>query len=142
LPHRGNANSDGFFTVPHSIQQRFKQCNDCSTLFCCCTASTSQVFKAVTLGGSMCQPDATLDGYLDVTKSIYKDLVAVHKQADTGDIVVGSEAYLITAFDSSSSSSSSGTLFSTDSTHNVCIVVISAAKQQVAVLHKTFKSFW
>jgi cilia- and flagella-associated protein 300 len=89
----------------------------------------------------MCQPDASLDGYLDVTKSIYKDLVAVHKQADTGEIVVGSEAYLITAFDSSSSSSS-GTLFSTDSTHNVCIVVISAAKQQVAVLHKTFKSFW
>jgi cilia- and flagella-associated protein 300 len=89
----------------------------------------------------MCQPDASLDGYLDVTKSIYKDLVAVHKQADTGEIVVDSEAYLITAFDSSSSSSS-GTLFSTDSTHNVCIVVISAAKQQVAVLHKTFKSFW
>ena len=89
----------------------------------------------------MCQPEDTLDPYLTVTKAIYKELVAVYRSGDSSDIQIGSEAFAVLGFDGHSTGTAGG-LFSTQSRFNVCLATVSASKQQVAILHKTFKPFW
>lgn len=100
-----------------------------------------QIFKLVALGGSMCQPDDSLESYLTVTKAIYKFLVTVYKRGDSSDIQIGSEAFAVLGFDGHTSGNAGG-LFTTQSRFNVCLATVSASTQQVAILHKTFKPFW
>ena len=38
-----------------------------------------QLFKILVLGGSLKQPDARTDHYLELTKGIYKDLLTIYK---------------------------------------------------------------
>ncbi|CAM9443223.1 unnamed protein product, partial [Discosporangium mesarthrocarpum] len=54
------------------------------------------IFKVLSVGGAMCQPDDSLQRYLEVTKLIYKDLVSVFKNSSTGQIEVGSQAFQVT----------------------------------------------
>ena len=44
------------------------------------------LFKYLALGGGMCQFDDKIYEYLECTKELYKDLVAVAKDADSGEI--------------------------------------------------------
>ena len=99
-----------------------------------------QVFSAVVLGGAMCQADEALEPYLTVTKALYKDLVSVYKHADTQEILIGSQAFMILSFDQDANGG--GLFTSAENRYNVCLVTISASKQQIAVIKKTFKPFW
>jgi hypothetical protein len=42
--------------------------------------------KFLVLGGGMSQPDTQMSEYLDCTKELYKDLISVAKDADSGQI--------------------------------------------------------
>jgi len=44
------------------------------------------LFKYFALGGGLCQFDNNITEYLETVKSTYKDLIAVAKDADTGEI--------------------------------------------------------
>lgn len=44
------------------------------------------IFKVLAVGGSLCQPDHSIQRYLDVTKSLYKELLVIYRASDNGEI--------------------------------------------------------
>lgn len=55
------------------------------------------LFKHFCLGGQVCQYEDDIQPYLDVTKSVYKELVSVQKDAETQQIQVISPVFKIEA---------------------------------------------
>jgi cilia- and flagella-associated protein 300 len=55
-----------------------------------------QIFKGITLGGALCQYEDSVKPYLDLTLKVYKDMVAVAKDGETGDIKVISHVHKVT----------------------------------------------
>ena len=53
------------------------------------------LLKHIALGGSMCQFEENINVYLDQIKLLYKDLITVGKDPDSGEIKVFSHAYKI-----------------------------------------------
>jgi hypothetical protein len=47
------------------------------------------IFTRCIVGGSMCQFDDQIEPYLEMTKSIYKDMISVQKNATTKELQVG-----------------------------------------------------
>lgn len=64
------------------------------------SATTEFIFHLFSLlaigGGSMCQPDDTVDAYLSTTKSLYRHLLTVCRPVASGnDIVITTKAYRV-----------------------------------------------
>ncbi|XP_072764303.1 cilia- and flagella-associated protein 300 isoform X2 [Anoplolepis gracilipes] len=59
-----------------------------------------RIFQMLVLGGILCQFEDTLEPYLDVTKSIYKDLIRVQKQSTMNDLFVNTLVLEVIAKDS------------------------------------------
>jgi len=38
-----------------------------------------QIFRIFVIGGSLCQPDSSIERYLSITKDFYKELVTVYR---------------------------------------------------------------
>ncbi|KZC06100.1 PREDICTED: uncharacterized protein C11orf70 homolog [Dufourea novaeangliae] len=57
-----------------------------------------RIFQMLVLGGTLCQYEDILDPYLDITKTIYKDLIRVQKQNDS-DLSVSTLALQVVAKD-------------------------------------------
>ncbi|CAM9374116.1 unnamed protein product [Choristocarpus tenellus] len=95
------------------------------------------LFKSLSLGGAMCQPDENLEKYKDVTKLIYKDLMSVFKNSSTGKVEVTSQAFRITGVNGVSSG-----LFKAESPYHTCLVVIDRTQRCVSVVWKEFVPFW
>lgn len=57
-----------------------------------------RLFKHLCLGGQVCQFEETLQPYIDVTKSIYKDLISVTKDPNTKAIKTVSFVFKVEAF--------------------------------------------
>ncbi|CAM9471606.1 unnamed protein product [Chrysoparadoxa australica] len=95
-----------------------------------------QVFKALVVGGSMCQPEVQIDPYLETTKAVYKDLLEVHKSANE-QVVVSSHAYRIMSVQNDECQ-----LFKQESPHNLCILVVNPLARTATVIHKNFTPFW
>ncbi len=55
------------------------------------------LFKHFCLGGQVCQYEDEIQPYLDVTKSVYKELISVQKDAETQVIQVVSPVFKIEA---------------------------------------------
>ncbi|KAH3808151.1 cilia- and flagella-associated protein 300-like isoform X2 [Dreissena polymorpha] len=58
-----------------------------------------RLFRHVCLGGQICQYEDKIDPYLNFTKSLYKDLVSVQKNAETKDLNITSSVFKIQAMD-------------------------------------------
>jgi len=58
-----------------------------------------KLFQMVVIGGSINQYDDDAKIYLDVLKGIYKDLVTVAKDPETGEIRVHSHVFMIESID-------------------------------------------
>ena len=56
-------------------------------------------FKMVVLGGSMCQYEDNIKEYLECIKGLYKDLVTVAKDPDSGEIKIQTFAFEIKGID-------------------------------------------
>ncbi|CAM9667347.1 unnamed protein product [Phaeothamnion confervicola] len=53
------------------------------------------LFRHLAVGGAMCQPEDTIDAYLDATKKLYKELVSVCRDPDaaaTAEVASGTPA--------------------------------------------------
>lgn len=59
-----------------------------------------RIFQMLVLGGILCQFEDILQPYLDVTKSIYKDLIRVQKQNGSDNLVVSTLVLEVVAKDS------------------------------------------
>ncbi|XP_050442531.1 cilia- and flagella-associated protein 300-like [Adelges cooleyi] len=59
-----------------------------------------RLFKHLVVGGIWCQDDTIIEPYLDATKSIYKDLLAVEKMSDSKQPSVASRVYRVVALNS------------------------------------------
>ncbi|XP_012530005.3 cilia- and flagella-associated protein 300 [Monomorium pharaonis] len=59
-----------------------------------------RIFQMLVLGGTLCQFEDILQPYLDVTKSIYKDLIRVQKQNTSNDLSVNTLVLEVIAKDS------------------------------------------
>ena len=58
-----------------------------------------KLFQMVVIGGSINQYDDDAKIYLDVLKGIYKDLVTVAKDPETGEIRVHSHVFMVESID-------------------------------------------
>lgn len=99
-----------------------------------------QIFKCLVIGGSMVQPDTTIDRYLEMTRGIYKDLLTVYKNPTNGQINVSGRIFMIESVEGVDVFSSSGNEQG-DAT-NMMIVVIDPLKKHVITLKKDYVPFW
>ena len=56
------------------------------------------LFKFLVLGGAMCQYDLDVTEYLETTKALYKDLIKVAKDDDTGEIKSVSQVFRVNTY--------------------------------------------
>ncbi|CAB4023729.1 Hypothetical predicted protein [Paramuricea clavata] len=56
-----------------------------------------QIFKHICLGGDICQFEDNVNPYLDTSKSLYKDLVSVYKDANSKELKTRSHVFKISA---------------------------------------------
>lgn len=97
-----------------------------------------QLFRALVIGGPMCQSDDSVRPYEDATRTLYKALVSVKKNtADPTAIDVTSHVY---AADPTSGNVSS--LFKNASPLHSCFVVLDPKKRWLAVWYHPFVPFW
>ncbi|KAH9247712.1 hypothetical protein BASA83_000057 [Batrachochytrium salamandrivorans] len=95
------------------------------------------VFKAVCLGGRLCQYEDDTKPYLDVTRKIYKDLITVVKNQTTSKLMVASSIYKIVNVASSVSP-----LFPIDHPQNFCYVSIDHARRHVNLLYHASDTYY
>jgi len=91
-----------------------------------------QVMRRLAIGGGMNQYDDTIEHYLNLTRSLYKDLVAVQKTS-TGALQVRSLTFAVHSVDGSSAA-----LFPRPSPLNFCYVTVDP----LAKLVKMWYSAW
>ncbi|KAJ3010277.1 hypothetical protein HKX48_007499 [Thoreauomyces humboldtii] len=95
------------------------------------------VFKALCLGGKLCQYEDELEPYLNATKLIYKDLISVAKDPQTNKLRVSSLVYKVTGLDSSVSP-----LFPSEHPQNFCYVSIDPMKRTVSLLYHASDTYY
>eukprot|EP00658_Telonema_sp_P-2_P016675 TRINITY_DN1646_c0_g1_i5.p2 TRINITY_DN1646_c0_g1~~TRINITY_DN1646_c0_g1_i5.p2 ORF type:complete len:141 (-),score=22.16 TRINITY_DN1646_c0_g1_i5:271-693(-) len=85
-----------------------------------------EIFRHLCLGGGMNQWDDNIDPYLDITKAIYKDMLSVRKNSDTGKVEVSTLAYKVTDLEATRS------LFGHPySPNNLCMLLIDPVPRHV-----------
>jgi len=96
-----------------------------------------QLFRIFAIGGNLCQPDITIDRYLNLTKTVYKELVTVYRDANTQEVKVSGKAFAV-------QSVTDIELFpnNPDSTWNICIVLIDPLKKMITMVKNTYKKYW
>lgn len=105
----------------------FSPVNDQNELF-------FKIFRALVIGGPLCQSDDKLQPYENATQALYKALVSVKKNAaDKSAIDVTSHAY---AVDRSSA------LFKNDSPFHSCFVIVDPKKRWLTVWYHQYVPFW
>jgi cilia- and flagella-associated protein 300 len=114
-----------------------------------------KLFKHLCLGGQVCQFEETVQPYIDVTKSIYKELISVTKDPNTKAIKTVSYVFKVEAFVSNSLSLSTlfvKLIFSNSKDENnkkyfpndtiieqdFCYIIIEPYKRQLVVLYHRF----
>ncbi|KAL2916999.1 hypothetical protein HK105_203431 [Polyrhizophydium stewartii] len=95
------------------------------------------VFKAICLGGRLCQFEDELGPYLDVTKKLYKDLITVVKDPQTGRLRVASLIFKIKSVESSVSP-----LFPFEHPQNFCYVSIDPIRRHVNLWYHASDAYY
>ena len=90
------------------------------------------VLKILAVGGGMNQYDDQINPYLTLAKSIYKDLVTVHRTA-AGSLQIGSLAFMVSEI-----CGSGANLFPRLSPNNYCYVTVDPAARHVKIWYGAF----
>jgi hypothetical protein len=94
------------------------------------------LFKLLVVGGSLCQPDTSIDRYLNMTKGLYKDTLTVYKQAKNDEIAIAGKVFNIKEVGGL-------TLFNDpNSPHNILYLVVDPMKKHIVAIKFDYKSFW
>ena len=95
------------------------------------------VFKALCLGGRLCQYEDTIQPYLEATRKIYKDLITVVRDSATNKLKVASHVYKVLDVESSVSP-----LFLMEHPQNFCYVSIDPYKRHVNVFYHASDAYY
>jgi len=82
-------------------------------------------------GGALCQHEDAWGAYLEAARALYRDLVAVTKDAE-GVVSVASHVFAV----------SGAGLFPNDSPHSACFVCVDPMRRTATVLASTFIAGW
>ena len=94
------------------------------------------LFKILTVGGAMCQPDVVIDRYLAFTKALYRDVITVYKDSKSGDVKLSGRVYNIRRVTGLN-------LFTyPDSSQNYLYIIVDPLRKQITVLKSDFKPYW
>lgn len=96
-----------------------------------------QLFKAMCLGGRLCQYEDSVLTYLDVTKKMYKDMTTVVKDPATQSLRVASYVYSVKNVDAAVSP-----LFPTNHPQNFCFVSVDPLKRHVNVFYHASDAYY
>lgn len=99
-----------------------------------------RVFRHCCIGGGMCQFEDAIAPYLDATKKIYKDMLAVRKNDETGKIEIVSQVFDIRAVKCQEKTAPS--LFLTKSPYSFCYVVLNPVKRQVVLWYMPWRTMF
>lgn len=96
------------------------------------------IFKHLALGGFYCQRSPTLQPYLDVTKSLYKELISVEKLESTNQLRVRSVVIKVVAY-----SQQNTPIAPLDPEHpqNFIYLCVDPVKRQLAVFYHNFGGY-
>lgn len=96
-----------------------------------------RVFQHIVLGGAMCQYDDNILEYLDITKRLYKDLITVAKDQDTGEIKVHSYVFQVKHIEGSS-----GLFPAAGHPQNFFYVIIDPLHWHCTLFYHKWTNFW
>lgn len=90
-----------------------------------------RLFKHVAIGGEVCQYEDELQPYIDVTKSIYKDLISVQKDPQTKKLKIVSYVYRVEVFNNKTKVYPNNGFNDQD----FCYLIIDPIKRQLILLY-------
>ncbi|XP_056417520.1 cilia- and flagella-associated protein 300 [Hyla sarda] len=92
------------------------------------------LFKHLCLGGAVCQFEDTVDPYLEMTKSMYKELLSVQKDPETKQIKIISSVFKVNASDEN------GLCYPSPRPHEqtFAYLIVDPLKRHVVVLYHCF----
>ncbi|CAL1533994.1 unnamed protein product [Lymnaea stagnalis] len=95
------------------------------------------LFSHLCLGGRLCQYEDNLQPYLDITKSVYKDLISVQKNPDTKELSIISHVFKVYCYDDQDSM-----YFPSKKKHlqDFAYLIVDPLKRTVVCLSHTFGS--
>ena len=93
------------------------------------------IFKRLDIGGSMCQWEDEIKEYERLTKTIYRELLTVHKSQSTGGVEISTIALDVKDVEGVA-------IFPTDSEHNFCYLCIDPIQSHVTVWYGAFVPYW
>lgn len=92
-----------------------------------------RILRACVVGGALCQYEDNIEPYFAVTKALYKDLLSVRKNPETGKLEIVTQVYEIR------NTRNDGTpFFSLKSGHEFCYVFVDPAKRHVTCWHNVW----
>ena len=93
-------------------------------------------FSSCSYAEVACQNDETIEPYLSLVKTMYKDLVNVQKRPPGNDVHVSSSVFMI-------DSVAGRSLFpNDDSPHNACFVVVDPLSRTATFFSFAFVAWW
>lgn len=100
-----------------------------------------QLFRAIVVGGALCQAEDFLEPYMEMTRRLYKSLISVKKNAsDPNTIDITSRVYSVEIGEDQQYTKES--LFPHKSPFNSCFAIIDSKKRWITVWHNAFQPFW
>lgn len=94
-----------------------------------------RIFEHLCIGGGMCQYEDEIGEYLEVVKGIYKDLVAVSRDEESGDVRVTGKVFQIEENDEFR-------LFENKHLQDFCYVVVDPGYRHVNVWTHKWTGMW
>lgn len=93
------------------------------------------LFKHLCIGGEWCQYEDNIKQYLDITQTIYKDLISVQKEPESDMIFISSQVLKVVAKDKNGTA-----IFPVNPDHqqNFAYLIINPCSRRVTVLSHTY----
>ena len=102
-----------------------------------------RVFRALVVGGGLCQSEEDIHEYLRLTKEIYKDFVAVRKSVGTGKMQVASAIFAVDGVkDEDDKPGTRASAFPNDSPHSFCYIAVDPLKKSAKIWCMPWSSGW
>jgi hypothetical protein len=93
------------------------------------------IMRHLSLGGGINQYDDMLEPYLNTARAVYKDMVAVVRNATSQKLEVASHAVRVTDVDGFA-------LFPFDATQNFCLLAVDPLKRHVVLWYGAYVPPW
>ena len=94
-----------------------------------------RIFQHIAVGGGMCQYEDEITDYLEVVKGLYKDLVSVTKDSESGELKVLSKVFQLLPGEQFS-------VFPNPHVQDFCYIIVDPSFRQVNVWYHKWTGMW